>query len=126
MKLVWVFLIVISAVRGIILLVELQRGCVDYFPSFLSASDTPRRVIEHHRNIFLTFDLFRKDNIAWECNNGGQLWPGNVQPGVTSPGPLPATFCTTGFTSLYSAFFVGILVDLVCQVSLFSVFFSYL
>ena len=73
--------------------------------------------MDHNRNFFLTSGLFRKDKIAWECNNGGQLWPGSVVPGVTPPAPLPGTFCTTGFSSLYSAFFVGVLVDLVCQAS---------
>jgi len=41
MKLVWCFLVVISAIRGILMLVELQRGYVDfdYFLLSLPASD---------------------------------------------------------------------------------------
>lgn len=83
---VWPFVIVISAIRAILMIVELQRG---------------------------------QDKIAWECANGGQLWPGSVTPGVIPSGSLPSTFCTTGFASLNSAFIVALLVDIVCQIYMF-------
>jgi len=86
MKFVWPFLIVVSAIRDIIMIVELQRG---------------------------------KANIAWECLNGGQLWTGSVADGIEASGSLPSSFCTTGFSSLYAAFIVGLAVDLVLQIYMF-------
>ncbi|KAI0001746.1 hypothetical protein BJV77DRAFT_12185 [Russula vinacea] len=78
----WPFLIVISAIRDIIMIVELQRG---------------------------------KDNIEWECANGGQLWTTSAAAGYGS-GNVPSVFCTAGFSSLYTAFIVCLLADLVFQV----------
>jgi len=77
----WPFLIVISAIRDIVMIVELQRG---------------------------------KDNIEWECANGGQLWTASAAAGYGS-GNAPASFCTAGFSSLNAAFIVGVLVDLAFQ-----------
>jgi len=85
-KFLWPFLIVISAVRAILMIVELQRG---------------------------------KDKIAWECNNGGQLWTAAAATGTTTSGSLPGGFCATGFSSLWIAFIISLLADLVCQLYLF-------
>jgi len=87
-KFLWPFVIVISAIRAIAMIVELQYG---------------------------------KDNLAWECNNGGQLWP----PNLVAVGPstmaatIPSIFCTTAFPSIYAAFILSLLIDLVCQIYMF-------
>jgi len=77
----WPFLIVISAIRDIVMIVELQRG---------------------------------QEKIEWECANGGQPWTASAAAGYAT-GNLPSTFCTTGFASLYTAFIVSLLADLVFQ-----------
>jgi len=58
-----------------------------------------------------------KDNIIWECNNGGQIWSSNAQ--YAAKATFPVGFCTAGFSSLYSAFVVSLLVDLVFQMYMF-------
>ncbi|KAI5124100.1 hypothetical protein M0805_000914 [Coniferiporia weirii] len=82
-KFLWPFVLVISAIRAIIMIVELQRG---------------------------------KDNITWECDNGGQLWTASAQDGYNNGASFPSGFCTAGFSSLYAAFIVSLLVDLVFQI----------
>jgi len=84
----WPFLIVISAIRAIAMIVELQYG---------------------------------KDNLAWECNNGGQLWPPNVMAlgPSTTVATIPPILCTTGFPSIYAAFIIYLLIDLVCEIYMF-------
>lgn len=64
----------------------------------------------------LTLRCFRKDNIAWECENGGQLWTDSVTSGYDNGTSFPTGFCASGFSSLYAAFIGGLLVDLVFQV----------
>jgi len=81
-KFIWPFVIVASAIRAIIMIVELQRG---------------------------------KDNIQWECENGGQLWTASAAAGYNNGSSFPDGFCTSGFSSLYAAFIGGLLVDLVFQ-----------
>jgi len=83
-KFLWIFLIIISAVRATLMIVELQRG---------------------------------KDNIIWECNHGGQVWSSNAEYAAKSS--FPAGFCTAGFSSLYTAFVISLLVDLVFQMYMF-------
>jgi len=78
-KFLWPFIIVISAVRAIIMIVELRRG---------------------------------KDNIAWECDNGGQLWTASVADGYDNGTAFPSGFCSSGFESLNTAFIISLLVDL--------------
>ncbi|KAH9968680.1 hypothetical protein BC827DRAFT_1257704 [Russula dissimulans] len=77
----WPFLIVISAVRDIVMIVELERG---------------------------------QEKILWECANGGQLWTASAAAGYGS-GNIPSVFCTSGFSSLNTAFIVCLLADLVFQ-----------
>jgi len=71
------------------------------------------------RAIIMIVQLQRgKDNILWECNNGGQLWTSSVSTTETetqSTGSIPNGFCTLGFSSLNIAFIVSLLVDLVFQ-----------
>jgi len=85
-KFLWPFVIVISAIRAIAMIVELQRG---------------------------------KDNINWECDNGGQLWPASVTAGYQTSAAFPGAFCAKGFSSVNTAFIVSLLVDLACQVYMF-------
>jgi hypothetical protein len=83
-KFLWTFSIIISAVRAILMVVELQRG---------------------------------KDKITWECNNGGQIWSSNAA--YAAKASFPVGFCTAGFSSLYTAFIISLLVDLAFQMYMF-------
>jgi hypothetical protein len=88
-KFVWPFIIVISCVRAILMIVELNRG---------------------------------QDDIVWECQNGGQLYSSNATTISTTSdtsSSFPAGFCAAGFSSIYAAFIVGLLVDLVFQIYMY-------
>jgi len=91
-KFLWPFVIVISAIRAIIMIVELQRG---------------------------------KDEILWECANGGQLWTDSVTAGISDPGTLPSEFCSAGFDSLNLAFIISLIVDIVFQIYMFFLVWRY-
>jgi len=80
-KFIWIFIIILSAIRAIIMIVEIQRG---------------------------------KDNIQWECDNGGQLWDPQAAADNTLS-TIPSGFCASGYSSINAAFIGGLLVDLVCQ-----------
>ncbi|KAF9567859.1 hypothetical protein CPC08DRAFT_740050 [Agrocybe pediades] len=74
------------------------------------------------RAIIMIVQLQRgKDNIIWECNNGGQLWTSNVTMTATAEdtGSIPSGFCALGFSSLNIAFIISLLVDLVFQFYMF-------
>jgi len=58
-----------------------------------------------------------KDKIIWECNHGGQIWSENAEYAAKSS--FPVGFCSAGFGSLYTAFIIGLLVDLVFQMYMF-------
>lgn len=58
----------------------------------------------------------RKDSLAWECNNGGQLWPANLAAVGPTTTTIPSIFCTTAFASINVAFIIALVVDLFCQV----------
>jgi hypothetical protein len=58
--------------------------------------------------------VFRKDNIIWECNHGGQVWSSNAEYAANTS--FPVGFCSAGFSSLNAAFIISLLVDLVFQV----------
>jgi len=84
---VWPFIIVLSAIRAILMIVELQRG---------------------------------KDDIAWECDHGGAIWTAAAEAAATATsGSMPSGFCFAGFSSLNTAFIIGLLVDLVCQLYMY-------
>lgn len=85
-KSLWPFVIVISAIRAIAIIVELQRG---------------------------------KDSLAWECNNGGQLWPANLAAVGPTTTTIPSIFCTTAFASINVAFIIALVVDLFCQIYMY-------
>lgn len=85
-KFLWPFIIVISCIRAILMIVQLNRG---------------------------------KDKIEWECNNGGTLWTADYSTENTSTVSFPAGFCATGFSSLNTAFIIGLAVDLVFQIYMF-------
>jgi len=71
------------------------------------------------RAILMIVELQRgKDNIAWECANGGQIWSSNAVY-ATAGATLPAGFCTGGQTTLNTCFIIGLLVDLVFQIYMF-------
>ncbi|KAI0685075.1 hypothetical protein BC835DRAFT_1386137 [Cytidiella melzeri] len=91
-KFLWPFVIVISAIRAIVMIVELQRG---------------------------------KDNIQWECDNGGQQWTDTSTATATSTSTFPSGFCTTGFSNLNVAFILGLLIDLVFQIYMFFLIWRY-
>lgn len=83
---VWPFAIVASAIRAVIMIVELQRG---------------------------------QSKIAWECNNGGQLWPAQVPGAYTTVTAIPTAFCTLPFSSLYYIFVFSLLIDIGFQLYMF-------
>ena len=58
----------------------------------------------------------RKDKIAWECDNGGQLWSTSVAAGYDNGSAFPSGFCSSSFESLSTAFIISLLVDLGFQV----------
>lgn len=84
-KFLWPFIIIISGIRAIIILFELNRG---------------------------------KDNIIWECQNG-QIWGASANAGYASTTSFPDEICGPGFSSLFTAFIVGLLVDLGFQIYMF-------
>lgn len=70
------------------------------------------------RGIFLLWELNRgQDKIVWECENGGQLWGSTPEDAQTLGNGVsfPSGICGPGFHTLFTAFIVSILVDLVCQ-----------
>jgi len=74
------------------------------------------------RAIIMIVELQRgKDQITWECNNGGQLWNSTTSVVTSSPGSgsLPSGFCSLGFSSLNTAFIVSLLLDLAFQFYMF-------
>jgi len=78
----WPIVLIIAAIRGIIMIVELLRG---------------------------------KDEIEWECQNGGQLWGSSTVDSLGNGSSMPEAICGPGFTSLMTAFIISILIDLGCQ-----------
>lgn len=101
-KFLWIFAIIICAVRATLMIVELQRGFVTRpYTDYVALTYSP---CSHDR----------KDNIIWECNHGGQIWSANAEYAAKSS--FPVGFCAAGFSSLYTAFVVSLLADLVFQV----------
>jgi len=82
-KFIWPIIVVISGIRAILMIVELQRG---------------------------------EDKIAWECDNGGQLWTASVTAGYDNGTSFPSAFCTSGFASLNTALIISLLVDVGFQI----------
>jgi hypothetical protein len=90
------------AVRATLIIVELQRGFV------------PKPYKDRAVPTYSLCSYDRKDKIIWECDHGGQIWSSNAEYAAKSS--FPVGFCTAGFNSLYTAFIVSLLVDLVFQV----------
>jgi len=84
-KFSWPFVIVISAIRAILMIVELERG---------------------------------KDDIMWECLNGGQVYNTTETLNDTTE-TFPAGFCAAGFSSIYVAFIIALLIDLGFQIYMY-------
>ncbi|KAF8879002.1 hypothetical protein CPB84DRAFT_1714463 [Gymnopilus junonius] len=99
-----------AAILSIIALATRSRvlaGTVKYLWPFLI-------VFSILRGIIMTLELLRgKDNINWECSNGGQLWQSGSS--SSNPGTLPGVFCTVGFNSLWAGFIIALTVDLLFQ-----------
>jgi len=89
-KFLWPFVIITCAIRAVLMIVQLQRG---------------------------------KDKITWECKNGGQLWSEEAVAAASAAAQnaagMPGGFCHAGFNSLNTAFIVGLLFDIVCQIYMF-------
>jgi len=81
-KFTWPFVVVLSAVRAIIMIVELYRY---------------------------------QSKIVWECENGGQVWGSSPETGNPSSSKMPASLCSTGWSSLFTIFIVALIIDLVFQ-----------
>ncbi|PFH52307.1 hypothetical protein AMATHDRAFT_74356 [Amanita thiersii Skay4041] len=72
------------------------------------------------RAIIMIVELQRgKDKIAWECNNGGQLWTESAVAGYQTTTTFPSGFCTTGFSNLNTAFIISLLADVGIQIYMF-------
>jgi hypothetical protein len=77
-------------------------------------------VISGIRAIFMIWELHRgKDKIIWECENGGQPWPASAEAGYTNSASFPNGICGPGWQSLFTAFIVSLLVDLLFQIYAF-------
>ncbi|KZP28939.1 hypothetical protein FIBSPDRAFT_908527 [Athelia psychrophila] len=57
-----------------------------------------------------------KEEILWECRNGGALWPASVAAGHANTESFPTAFCTYGFSSANTAFIISLLADIGCQI----------
>ncbi|KAF8514341.1 hypothetical protein BU17DRAFT_52639 [Hysterangium stoloniferum] len=69
------------------------------------------------RAIIMIWELSRgKDKIIWECQNGGQLWGASANAGYGGTTSFPDGICGPGFSSLFTAFIVSLLVDLGFQI----------
>jgi len=44
---------------------------------------------------------FSQDNIAWECDNRGQLWTASAEAGYQGLASFPSAFCTSGFSQYH-------------------------
>ena len=65
----------------------------------------------------MIFQLNRQQyKIIWECNNGGQLWGESAEAGYGTTATMPSGICSAGFHSLYIAFVLSLLADLLVQV----------
>jgi hypothetical protein len=86
------------------------------------------------RAILMVVELQRgKDNIQWECDNGGLPWSSSPQAQAannstvtaTSTSTIPSSFCSTGFSSLNAAFIISLLVDIAFQIYMFFLVWRY-
>jgi len=70
------------------------------------------------RGIFMLWELNRgQEGIVWECENGGQQWGGTPEsPTLGNGTSFPSGICGPGFHTLFTAFIVSVLVDIVCQI----------
>jgi len=72
------------------------------------------------RAIFMIWELNRgRDNIVWECQNGGELWGASAEAGYGNSTSFPEAVCGPGWQSLFTAFIVSLLVDLGFQMYMF-------
>jgi hypothetical protein len=72
------------------------------------------------RAILMIVQLQRgKDKIAWECENGGQLWTASAEAGYTENPTVGIGFCSAGFSTLNTIFIISLLIDITCQLYMF-------
>jgi hypothetical protein len=60
--------------------------------------------------------IYRQEKIVWECDNGGALWTDDPIVRADTTVAFPSGFCAAGYPSIYTAFIVSLIVDLVFQV----------
>jgi len=88
------------------------RVCLFLWPFIIVASAI--------RAIFMIWELHRgRENIIWECENGGQLWGASEEAGYGNTASFPNAICGPGWQSLFTAFIVCLLVDLAFQMYAF-------
>jgi len=69
------------------------------------------------RAVLMIVELQRgKPKLEWECMNGGQLWTPSVTAGYDNGAAMPSTFCTWGYSSIYTALVISLLVDIGMQI----------
>jgi len=90
-KFLWPFVIVISAIRAIIMIVELQRG-----------KDKIAWECNH-------------GGLVWKPELEATLGPRTNKP----PAPMPNGFCAAGVASINAAFIASLLIDLVFQLYMY-------
>lgn len=74
-------------------------------------------IISLIRCIFMVWELQRgKDKLAWECANNGQLWGATPLELETLTVTMPASLCIASFQSIFTAFTVSLIVDLIFQI----------
>ncbi|CAO1633845.1 unnamed protein product [Sympodiomycopsis kandeliae] len=66
---------------------------------------------------FMIFQLNRQQyKIIWQCNNGGQLWGQSAEAGYGNGTTMPSGICSAGFHSLYIAFVLSLIADIIVQI----------
>jgi len=72
------------------------------------------------RAIFMIWELYRgRNNIVWECENGGELWPGSAESGYGNSASFPGGFCAPGWSTLYTIWIVSLIFDIAAQMYMF-------
>jgi len=77
-------------------------------------------IISLVRAIFMIWELTRgQDNLAWECANGGQLYGATPLQLETQTVTMPVTLCVASFHSIFTAFTISLIADLIFQMYMF-------
>src|ERR1700742_4430552 len=92
----WPPVFVISLIRAIFMIFELQRG------QFLNPSTSLSPVTK-------IVPTNSKDNLAWECANNGQLFGATPLQLETQTVTMPAGLCIAPFQNIFTAFTISLL-----------------